>query len=162
MAKNQPQDRSAKSYARVLIRQGFQEPAAYRLASIGLVGNASASAPQSLILPVKALTDWLRSDWLETRDQSLGRPHFGAYRLTSIGLVGNGAENLSSPFFKPCLPIGFDRISWKHRSWISTLAIVWSLTDWLRSDWLETQEQSILQQPSCSAYRLASIGLVGN
>ena len=41
MVKDQPQGRSAKSYARVPIRQGFQEPAAYRLASIGLVGNDS-------------------------------------------------------------------------------------------------------------------------
>ena len=87
MAKNQPQGRSAKSYARVLIRQGFQEPAAYRLASIGLVGNVRNTQRLRLII---------------------------------------------------CLPIGFDRIGWKLRYDILTVGSIPKLTDWLRSDWLET------------------------
>ena len=85
------------------------------------------------------LTDWLRSDWLETyliatsndtilmayRLASIGlvgnlrrvyctdMNSFRAYRLASIGLVGNDSdlESTGAPFNG--LPIGFDRISWK-------------------------------------------------
>ena len=64
----------------------------------------------------KALTDWLRSDWLET-NALLAFPPFAsllAYRLASIGLVGNDSPSFCCAVFAA------------------------ALTDWLRSDWLET------------------------
>ena len=111
------------------------------------------------------LTDWLRSDWLETKTE-LAKPPIKpafAYRLASIGLVGNdilpnprsdllrayrlasiglvGNFLMAEPVRIPStirLPIGFDRIGWKPM----TFAAIWVLTH--------------------RAYRLASIGLVGN
>ena len=64
------------------------------------------------------LTDWLRSDWLETYESFVGNYYFKvtAYRLASIGLVGNIHG----------LPYCFK--------------MVFRLTDWLRSDWLETPD----------------------
>ena len=73
---------------------------AYRLASIGLVGNVVLVIGR--LLQSTVLTDWLRSDWLETLPSlSILKREYAAYRLASIGLVGNYfsyvivAENLS-------------------------------------------------------------------
>ena len=59
-----------------------------------------------------------------------------AYRLASIGLVGN-TPTLKPTHLEliPSLPIGFDRISWKHQN-VHRLNHVHltMLTDWLRSD----------------------------
>ena len=159
---------------------------AYRLASIGLVGNL----PYPLRLPSSArrkLTDWLRSDWLETNQKpDHCWSYRQAYRLASIGLVGNfltsfailvaidDAYRLASIGLvgnyrvtrilegRHCLPIGFDRIGWKHTRFdhilhlaqgayrLASIGLVGNfrmillvrsgpwLTDWLRSDWLET------------------------
>ena len=86
---------------------------AYRLASIGLVGNSVIAV--TLIGIPSSLTDWLRSDWLETYPNGYNidlLSHY-AYRLASIGLVGNSESKAITLYISV-------------------------LTDWLRSDWLET------------------------
>ena len=62
---------------------------AYRLASIGLVGNGINVYLVRIFSPV-ALTDWLRSDLLETllRSCHLLLIFQRFYRLASIGFVG--------------------------------------------------------------------------
>ena len=85
------------------------------------------------------LTDWLRSDLLETTRRLNAKLTGGgsAYRLASIGFVGNQDQAIQKfPFFNG-LPIGFDRIGWKLPSDVSS-----EINNW--------------------AYRLASIGLVEN
>ena len=108
---------------------------AYRLASIGLVGNTACFA------------------WIFGNCQ--------AYRLASIGLVGNAAINRNL-LLMPCLPIGFDRIGWKlgvnSRKNVSTVIRLPIGFD--RIGWKHNARHT---EMSCSAaYRLASIGLVGN
>ena len=89
------------------------------------------------VVPSTKLTDWLRSDWLETSHYQHFWNNAQAYRLASIGLVGNGGI-------------------------LGIAEIGTPLTDWLRSDWLETPPYKRWSHGNCDAYRLASIGLVGN
>ena len=137
--------------------QNIYDRRAYRLASIGLVGNSSKSIA-ALHWSV-TLTDWLRSDWLETKNRSNSISiHSLAYRLASIGLVENGSSRITCLNGRLAyrsasiglvgnsepqtyandrisgLPIGFDRIGWKHEVLGDKLGDKIQLTDWLRSD----------------------------
>ena len=112
------------------------------MASIGLVGNVSTLVCDST--DGGRLTDWLRSDWLETtmllRAQNKYR-HI-AYRLASIGLVGNATGTVIGSNLSERLT------DWLRSDWLETVSNRAKndlcnnrLTDWLRSDWLETNTQ---------------------
>ena len=145
---------------------------AYRLASIGLVGNLPFSARMRAARVAYRLASIGFGGNLKLAPQS--SVVCSAYRLVSIGLVGNFCSEL---FFRALLisrlPIGFDRISWKYtkkelvfnQSYVYRLAsiglvgnvhcpalahtISTRLTDWLRSDWLKTlYETTVSQRPS--------------
>ena len=159
---------------------------AYRLASIGLVGNLQVNLSGIVTrdgLPIgfdrigwkqlKArrpcykqffhlLTDWLRSDWLETRHSSCGHRRIRALPIgfDRIGWKPVGEGDCWNHY--DCLPIGFDRIGWKpsfgysfrvprfHAYRLASIGLVGNIGP------LEVQVQQV------QAYRLASIGLVGN
>ena len=111
---------------------------AYRLASIGLVGNIDiseivTSECGSLPIGFDRIGWKLKLHWLSWQVVN------DAYRLASIGLVGNMIASTVPTWGAAIgLPIGFDRIGWKH-------VLIWRCNC-----------------DRASAYRLASIGLVGN
>jgi len=79
----------------------------YRLGQIGLVGN--------------------------TRDLSLPLQRGTPYRLGQIGLVGNLRGQSVRSQHSSSLPIGSNRISWKHET-LSFLHFLLDPTDWVKSD----------------------------
>ena len=89
---------------------------AYRLASIGLGGNFPVSL--TVYPALLGLTDWLRSDWLETL-------HHVCWNRQCQRSLPIGFDRISWKlvrhyqqlgFLANCLPIGFDRISWKLKA----------------------------------------------
>ena len=111
------------------------------MASIGLVGNQPELARDSSPAP-RLPIGFDRIGWKLVGEKfTLPTSDTFAYRLASIGLVGNFPP--CSAFVGEliiCLPIGFDRIGWKRfRANESFCLDLVELTDWLRSDWLETK-----------------------
>ena len=84
--------------------------------------------------------------------------HF--WRVRKVCFVGFGSPPRNGD---GDLPIGFDRIWWKPHRCSENTTPVEQLTDWLRSDLLETRlENTRRGYWRLRAYRLASIGFVGN
>ena len=111
---------------------------AYRLASIGLVGNRFSLKYASWICG--KLTDWLRSDWLETIFCNAFPCKFHSLPIgfDRIGWKPDSPKRRELQTVH-CLPIGFDRIGWKLFKFTNIQSFFTDLlTDWLRSDWLET------------------------
>ena len=136
MVKNQPQGRSAKSYARVHTQRCFQESAG---------------------LPI----GFDRIRWKPFLSASLATSG-EAYRLASIGLDGNWRHRKAPEIRGGGLPIGFDRIRWKPMIPKVPKALR-ILAYRLASIGLDGNSSSRSCRWLCSwAYRLASIGLDGN
>ena len=109
------------------------------MASIGLVGNKYSIRFTHWLWP-RELTDWLRSDWLETVRPALACSNSDALTdwLRSDWLETIPRALMIRSSSRNSLPIGFDRIGWKLKP--------------------RVQKDCLLRM----AYRLASIGLVGN
>ena len=88
---------------------------AYRLASIGLVGNLFHLQPSWFFSLERLPIGFDRIGWKLLPSHRVIIIDNTAYRLASIGLVGNLVERIATAVASRVrsLPIGFDRIGWK-------------------------------------------------